>query len=197
MKIIAPEETTKTTHLHSTTKSTKPPFKMEVAARAFIECGTDGMNSLEANNEYGETCLHTSVSTLTHNHGINFKYQPESIKNRAGSISRFTRYSLLTDDDVLRAKKLINHYRSRRGLLPINLGGRRMRDTDKFKRETTDRHEGLVKARTWKVYRLAGGLKSGLICSTSRYSAIAAFCRLHSVYPDQVAMLYCYPLISL
>lgn len=119
-KIATPNKEAATKHdTHSTTKLTRPPFKIEVAAMAFIENGSQGMNSLEANRKYGDTALHTSVSTLTHDHGIHFKRQPEDIENRAGAISRFTRYSLLTDDDVKRAMILVNYYRSRRGLSPL------------------------------------------------------------------------------
>jgi len=101
------------------TNSAKPPFKMEVALMLFIQHGEQGMNTLEANQLYGDTALHSTVSDATNKHGINFKHQPEGIQNRVGTISRFTRYSLLSDDDVLRAKKLINNYRARRGLSPL------------------------------------------------------------------------------
>lgn len=119
-KVATPEEAAHKAELDTTRKPARGPFKMEVSATLFIERGTHGLNCLEANNEYGDTCLHPSVSKLTHHHGIRFKHQSERITNRAGLTSRFTRYSLLSETDVLRAKKLINHFRSRRGLSPIN-----------------------------------------------------------------------------
>jgi len=118
-KISAPKESVKTTDLYSNTKPKRAPFKIEVTAMLFVERGTKGMNSPEANCEYGESCLHTSVSTLYNDHGISFKRQSESFINRAGTKSTFTRYSILTIDDELRAKKLVEDFRVRRGLPPF------------------------------------------------------------------------------
>lgn len=118
-KITAPEETAKSTGVYSNTKPARPPFKMEETIKTFIECGDLGMNQLEANKRYGETCLHTSISTLDNSYGIRFKRQPENIKNRAGTLSRFTRYSFLTESDERRAKNLVNSFRKRRGLLSM------------------------------------------------------------------------------
>jgi len=118
-RIATPNESPKTASIHASSKPTKAPFKIEVTAMLFVERVDQGMNSPEAHYEYGESCLHTSVSTLYNNHGISFKRKSESFTNRAGTTSSFTRYSLLTTDDELRAKKLINNYRLRRGLSPL------------------------------------------------------------------------------
>jgi hypothetical protein len=101
-------------------KPTKPPFKIEVAAILLVKRCHQGVIQPEAHRVYGESCLHTSVSTLFNNYGIRFKRQPESITNRAGSVSNYTRYTLLDEVDLLRIKKLIDRYRARRGLPPFN-----------------------------------------------------------------------------
>jgi hypothetical protein len=120
MKKIATSKKQPQKHnFHSNTKPTRPPFKIEIALRLFIERGQQGMNTLEANALFGDTALHSTVSDATNKHGVKFKHQPESVRNRAGSISRFTRYSLLTGSDILRAKKLVNNYRAYRGLSPL------------------------------------------------------------------------------
>jgi hypothetical protein len=119
MKKIATSKKQPQIHsLNFSTKPTRPPFKIEISLQFFIERKQQGMITLEANALYGDTALHSTVSDATNKHGVKFKHQPESIRNRSGGISRFTRYSLLTDDDILRAQKLVNRYRDHRGLSP-------------------------------------------------------------------------------
>jgi len=118
-KIATPEEAAKTTDSHNNTKPIKAPYKLEVALLLFIERVIQGVIQPEASYKYGESCLHTTVSDLYNGHGVCFKRKVENYTNRAGTISRFTRYSLLSDEDVLRAKKLINQYRASRGLSPL------------------------------------------------------------------------------
>ena len=118
-KITAPEETAKNTSINSTIKPTRPPFKLETVLLTFIDRGDLGMYQLEASKLYGESCLHTSVSILYHNHGIKFRRQSESIKNRVGTISNFTRYWFLDEGDEMRAKKLFNDFRNKRGLVSL------------------------------------------------------------------------------
>ena len=40
----------------------KPPTKQEVALLALLRAGREGLNTLEANRLYGDTCLHTVIS---------------------------------------------------------------------------------------------------------------------------------------
>jgi len=100
----------------------RPPFKLETVLMMFIEYGHSGMNQLEACKEYGESCLHTSVSTLYNQHGIIFKRKQENIKNRVGTTSRFTRYWFFSERDERKAENLINSFRKRRGLAPLLWG---------------------------------------------------------------------------
>ena len=102
----------------STTNSTRPPYKLETSITLFVERGDKGMYQQEANQEYGESCLHTVVSTLTHKHGIKFRTEPCPVVNRVGTTARFVRY-FLADGMEVKAQQLINHYRKRRNLAPI------------------------------------------------------------------------------
>ncbi|GEM_PF-3949335 len=49
----------------------------------------------------------------------------------------------------------------------------------------------------WKAYRIVsgfGGGVSGLVFAATRSQAVEVFCRLHALYPAQIAILYCHPL---
>ena len=59
----------------------KPPLKVEAALSAFLKRGT--MNTFEANAEYGDTCLHTTVCDAR-KHGVTFSRNPEQVTNRIG-----------------------------------------------------------------------------------------------------------------
>jgi len=52
------------------------------------------LNKLEALDLYGDTCLNTTISTLTHKHGFLVIRKLEPHRNRAGGLTHFTRYSL-------------------------------------------------------------------------------------------------------
>jgi len=50
---------------------------------------------------------------------------------------------------------------------------------------------------TLRVYRMVSGFNggvSGLVFAASRHKAVEVFCRLHTLYPAQVAVLYSHPL---
>jgi len=73
----------------------------------FISRQADGLNELDALKLYGETCLHSTVSTLSNNHGISFTRKFEPHKHRNGGKTRFKRYWL---NDVNRAVKMTSGY---------------------------------------------------------------------------------------
>ena len=100
----------------------RPPFKLETVLLTFLERGKKGMNQIEAISHYGDTCLNTSVSQLERKLGIYFKHETESIRNRVGTFSPFTRYTVLTEKDELKAKWQINKFRVKRDLSPIQWG---------------------------------------------------------------------------
>lgn len=67
----------------------------------------DGLNELDALKLYGETCLHSTISTLSNNHGISFNRKLEPHKHRNRDTTHFMRYWL---DDVNRAIKMTSSY---------------------------------------------------------------------------------------
>lgn len=64
---------------------------------------------LEALGLYGETCLHSTISTLYNQKGIRFHRKRETHRHRGGGITHFTRYSLF-DEDRQKADALISIY---------------------------------------------------------------------------------------
>jgi len=71
----------------------------------------DSMNRLDALNLYGDTCLNTTVSALTKEHGFTFIKKKEPHLNQSGGTVRFTRYWLV-DESKERALQLIKPYLS-------------------------------------------------------------------------------------
>lgn len=67
------------------------------------------MNALEALNLYGDTCLNSTISDLTHKHGYLFQRRMEPHQNRAGGLSHFTRYWLV-ENQKERAYRHIEPY---------------------------------------------------------------------------------------
>jgi hypothetical protein len=100
-------------------KSTKirPPFKIELCIDELLIRGSDGMIELEALQAYGETCLHTTVSSLANRHGLLIDRKSEPHKHRRGGTTHFTRYSLIDDKSVAKALNLLKHYSKLRRVL--------------------------------------------------------------------------------
>ena len=67
------------------------------------------MNRLEALSLYGDTCLNTTVSTLSKEHGFKFTKRLEPHTNQAGGLVHFTRY-WLEDDSKEQAFQAIKPY---------------------------------------------------------------------------------------
>jgi hypothetical protein len=88
----------------TTTSSKKLPKKI-IALKYLMR---RSMIQPEAHELYGESCLHTTISTLWNKHGIAFKRVAETY----GSFdARFTRYTLI-EESRERATKLISSYTS-------------------------------------------------------------------------------------
>ena len=49
-----------------------------------LERRSTGLNELEALGLYGETCLHSTISTLSNGHGMTFKRKREPHQHRGG-----------------------------------------------------------------------------------------------------------------
>ena len=67
---------------------------------------SQGINELEALSLYGETCLHSTISTLANTHGIAFKRKMEPHQHQGGGITHFKRYWLCTPSQAQRLLKL-------------------------------------------------------------------------------------------
>ena len=53
---------------------------------------------LEAFNLYGETCLHSTISTLSNQKKIRFHRKSEAHQHKNGGVTHFTRYTLFNED---------------------------------------------------------------------------------------------------
>jgi hypothetical protein len=72
-----------------------------------LERHSTGLNELEALCLYGETCLHSTISSLSNGHGIDFKRKRESHKHCGGRNTHFMRYWLA---DTNKAARLVSPY---------------------------------------------------------------------------------------
>ena len=97
----------------------KLPTKTELCLVEFIHRSSEGLIQLEAFNAYGESCLHTSVSTLCNTKGIKFARETQPHINRMGGKTYFTRYWLLDDQEIAKAKALVIQCQIKRGLLSV------------------------------------------------------------------------------
>jgi hypothetical protein len=88
-----------------------PPPKIIVALTHLVN---HPLNHLDALRLYGDTCLNSTISTLTHKHGFLFSRVSEPHKNQAGGLSHFTRYTLIADHKD-KANQLINKHYSTNG----------------------------------------------------------------------------------
>jgi hypothetical protein len=94
----------------------RPPFKIELCIEELLYRGEKGMIELEALQVYGETCLHTTISTLANKHGLIIARKTEAHNHRRGGVTHFTRYTLIDELSVRKANSLLSHYMKRRGV---------------------------------------------------------------------------------
>jgi len=94
----------------------RAPYKIELCLMELLARKDSGLIELEALQAYGETCLHTTISTLSNDHGLAFKRDGHKHASKHGLVVRFTRYILANDEQVDKAKALLKHYRVKRGL---------------------------------------------------------------------------------
>jgi hypothetical protein len=64
---------------------------------------------LEALDLYGDTCLHSTISDLANNHGLEFKRVPEAHHHQYGGVTYFTRYTLMPESRPA-AAALLKHW---------------------------------------------------------------------------------------
>ncbi len=88
------------------TTTTTSPKKLPKKIVALKYLMLRSMIQPEAHKLYGESCLHSTISTLWNEHGIAFKRIPETYGQFD---ARFTRYTLI-EESRERAAKLISSY---------------------------------------------------------------------------------------
>ena len=93
----------------------RPPFKIEFCIEELLYRGQKGMIELEALQAYGETCLHTTISTLANKYGLIIHRMSEPHNHRRGGVTHFTRYILVDDLSIRKANSLLTYYQKRRG----------------------------------------------------------------------------------
>jgi len=92
----------------------KAPFKIELCIDELIFRSSGGITELEALQAYGETCLHSTISTLANRHGLIIERKMEPHKHRRGGLTHFTRYSLVDEKSIKKAHDILGHYSKRR-----------------------------------------------------------------------------------
>lgn len=120
---MKPDEATpkgSNTKSNNNTTPIKPPFKIELALHAILKNGPMGITQPEAFSSYRESCLHTTISSLRHEKGINFLAQPDLDTVIYFHQKPFNRYWLASDKDRVKALRLLNAYRSNRGVGKVN-----------------------------------------------------------------------------
>lgn len=95
---------------------TRPPFKIERALYSILSNGDTGITQPEAYLFYGESCLHSTISTLKNRMGICFIAFRDLDSVRHYNQTPFNRYWLSTDVDRRKAEELLNRYREKRRL---------------------------------------------------------------------------------
>ncbi|PMH74235.1 hypothetical protein [Vibrio cyclitrophicus] len=114
-----------------TDRKEKSPTKKELSAMAFLKA-PEGLTQLSVNvvsqeqanqrdrvGAFWSSCLHTDVSTLKNDHGIEFKKGFEVFESLRGHTTRFKRYRLAGRKEARKAAVLINRFRRKRGAMPL------------------------------------------------------------------------------
>lgn len=106
--------------VNSQSTEMRPPYKIELALNALLNKGPQGITQPEAFNAYRESCLHTTISSLKNERGIGFVSEPDFETVAHFYQKPFNRYWLAADEDRVMALKLLNAYRSNRGLPKVH-----------------------------------------------------------------------------
>lgn len=87
-KPAAPKETA------SIKTTTRIPTKAELCLDLLLRVGDKGINKYEAQGDYADSCLNTTISELYNRHGLIFNRVREKHRHRYGGTVSFMRYSL-------------------------------------------------------------------------------------------------------
>jgi hypothetical protein len=118
-KATTPKSSSLTLHSDES-KAKRPPFKIEETVTCLLKFGPSGLTQPEAQSIYRESCLHTVISILQNDYGIQIirKQEPRTNKYR----KPFTRYSLAGGKAEVLAVCLLNSLRFKRGMMPVLVG---------------------------------------------------------------------------
>jgi hypothetical protein len=94
--------------------------KIQVALGSLVARGEHGLTQPEAYKIYHESCLHSTISSLRHCHGINIKGVPSSVKNEYGG-KPFNRYWIAYGGDRERAQQILLSMATKRGAQLVEL----------------------------------------------------------------------------
>lgn len=97
-----------------------PPIKNERSLELALIKGPLGFTQPEAFAIYGESCLHSTISTLQNDHGILFNRRPDKSTIKHYRQKPFYRYWLADCHQSEKALTLLNHYRRKRGAISSN-----------------------------------------------------------------------------
>lgn len=86
------------------------PLKIELALDMLIRADQEGrfVISLDALSQFGDTCFHTTVSTLREK-GITFLQKTHKHQHRHGGVTHFQSYRI-SPNSLETAKRLAQHY---------------------------------------------------------------------------------------
>lgn len=101
-----------TTYGGNSTTEKGYPLKSEAVIEAFLEHGD--LNTIEAGNIYGETCLHSSVSDLFRRYRLLIPRRDDFTVPRAWTPKPFKRY-YVTDEIRPRMESILAQLRADRG----------------------------------------------------------------------------------
>ncbi|WP_075882055.1 hypothetical protein [Vreelandella massiliensis] len=96
-------------------RKTAKPLKIELALDMLIRADRESryVMQYDASDEYGETCFHTTISTLR-DKGIDFLQLPYKHTHRHGGTAHFQSYRISPKSRAA-ALNLANHYAAMRG----------------------------------------------------------------------------------
>jgi hypothetical protein len=93
--------------IKSSPKKTPRKHKHIVALYHLYQAGYEGLNTFEAKKLYGDTCLHSVISTLVHEYDFQIPRRSEYV----GEFPRpFARYWLCESDRAKAEPLLLAHY---------------------------------------------------------------------------------------
>ena len=132
----APKGDNKNAHGKDTTKDT--PRKCELSLFTVLSSGKSGVIQPEAARVYGESCLHSSISTMRNEYGLIILGKPEKYQHRHGGHTHFHRYRFASYQAGLKGLEVLNHLRKRRGRAPLALHNLVTLDYMAFEKWTLD-----------------------------------------------------------